>query len=297
VGNPIKAAYHVLGLAFLQPVVDFPQTWYLQLFYFLMPVVGIAILAQGVADFGVLLFNRRARGKEWEMAVASTYKNHIVLVGLGHLGFRVAQNLWEMDQEIVVIELDPTSDLIAAAHSMDIPVITDDATREAALEGAGIRTARALLVLTQNDSLNLQIALKAKNLNPDIQVVVRIFDDDFAMSLQDQFGFRAFSSTGTAAPIFASAAANVDMTRPITVEGEALCLAKLQIGSTSNISGLRVEDIEAQFNVSVVLLRSSDQPADYHPPPNRILAIGDTMAILGGTSDISILANKNNFIG
>jgi Trk K+ transport system NAD-binding subunit len=297
IGNPIKAAYHILGLTFLQPVVDFPHTWYLQLFYFLMPVVGIAILAQGVADFGVLLFNRRARGKEWEMAVASTFKDHIVLVGLGHLGFRVARHLREMDQDVVVIELDPNSDLIAGARSMDIPVITDDGTREIALEGAGIRSARALLVCTQNDSLNLQIALRARSLNPELHIVVRIFDDDFATSLEDQFGFRAFSSTGTAAPVFAAAAAGVDMTRPITVEGEALCLAHLQINSLSSLSGLNVEQVEAQYNVSVVLLRHGTDPANYHPPPDRMLSVGDAVAVLGSASDISVLAQKNNATG
>lgn len=75
-GEPIKsqaeAVYLTLLMTFLQSASNFPQTWYLQLFYFGMPVVGLGILAQGLADFGVLLFNRRSRTKEWEMAVAST---------------------------------------------------------------------------------------------------------------------------------------------------------------------------------------------------------------------------------
>ena len=87
--NIAESVYLVLALVFLQPINEFPQTWYLEFFYFLMPLVGIGILAQGVADFGVLFFNRRARTKEWEMAVASTFTNHIILIGLGHLGFRV----------------------------------------------------------------------------------------------------------------------------------------------------------------------------------------------------------------
>ncbi len=56
-GEPInsisEAIYHVLGLTFLQPIEAFPQAWYLQCFYFIMPIIGIGILAQGVADFGV----------------------------------------------------------------------------------------------------------------------------------------------------------------------------------------------------------------------------------------------------
>ena len=94
-GEPVhsltEAIYIVLTAAFLQPVGEFPRFLSLQLFHFVMPVIGLIILAQGLADFGSLLFNRRARNKEWEMAVASTMNKHIVLIGLGHLGYRVAR--------------------------------------------------------------------------------------------------------------------------------------------------------------------------------------------------------------
>jgi hypothetical protein len=84
--------YHILALTLLNPIEEFPSTWYLEIFFFIMPVVGIGILAQGLADFGILFFNRSERSKEWEMAVASTFSNYIVLIGLGHLGFRVANH-------------------------------------------------------------------------------------------------------------------------------------------------------------------------------------------------------------
>jgi voltage-gated potassium channel len=120
-GEPInstsEAIYHILGLTFLQPIEEFPQAWYLQSFYFIMPIIGIGILAQGVADFGVLFFNRRERGKDWAMAVASTFNKHAVLVGLGHLGFRVSQKLHGLGQDVVVIEINPQADLVASIAS------------------------------------------------------------------------------------------------------------------------------------------------------------------------------------
>ena len=60
-------------------------------------------------------------------------------------------------------------------------------------------------------------------------MILRIFDDDFAHGLQEQFGYSAFSATGMAAPAFAAAASGVDMTRPITVEGQSMSLAHLKI--------------------------------------------------------------------
>src|SRR5512138_1735627 len=213
----VEAIYIVLTATFLQPVGEFPNHLRLQLFHFIMPVVGVVILAQGLADFGSLLFNRRARSKEWEMAVASTMNNHIVLIGLGHLGYRVAQRLFEIGENVAVIEINPGTHTIAATRDMGIPVIQADARHGDALEGANIKDARTIILASQNDAMNLQIALKARSLNPGIQVVIRIFDEDFAHSLQEQFGFTALSATEMAAPVFAAAAAGADVTNPISV--------------------------------------------------------------------------------
>jgi len=199
-----EAIYTVLAAAFLQPVGEFPNSIVLQLFHFIMPIVGIIFLAQGLTDFGVLLFNRKSRGKEWEMAVASTMNHHIVLVGLGHLGYRVAQKLHQMGESIVVLEVQMGSHTTVAAREMGIPVIHADARHGGALESANIKEARTIILASQNDAMNLQIALKARSLNPDIQVVIRIFDEDFAHALQAQFGFIALSATEMATPACAT---------------------------------------------------------------------------------------------
>jgi voltage-gated potassium channel len=253
----------------------------------------LGIFAQGIADFSVLFFNRRSRGKEWEMAVASTFNDHIIMVGLGHLGFRVVRDLYRMNQEVVVVELNPKADLVASVKQMDIPVIQDDATREATLEAAGIRRARTIILCTQNDSMNLQVALKARKMQPNIHAVLRIFDDDFADALHDQFGFTAMSATGMAAPAFASAASGVDITRPITVEGETLSLARLKVQPNSELISMTVSAIEARFNLSVVLLHRNHE-SDLHPSGECMVMSGDALGVLGGPMEISQLVQENH---
>jgi Trk K+ transport system NAD-binding subunit len=288
----IESLYMMLSLTFLQPYRAFPDVWYLQLFYFLMPVVGIGILAQGLADFGVLFFNRHARGKEWMMAVASTFDKHIVLVGLGHLGFRVMIQLHNMGKDIVVIEMNPKAELLARAQALNVPVLADNGKLESVLRAAGIAKARTVITCTQNDSLNLEIAFKSRRLNPSINAVLRIFDDELAELLQEQFGFRTMSATGMSAPMFAAAAAGVDITRPITVEGEALSLASVSIELQSNLVGYTVGQLEQDYDVSVVLLRH-DHQSDFHPDGERVVSKQDVVAVLGGQEQINRLANAN----
>jgi Trk K+ transport system NAD-binding subunit len=296
VGTPVhsltEAIYIVLTSAFLQPVGEFPEHFGLQIFHFLMPIVGIIILAQGLADFGSLLFNRRARTKEWEMAVASTMNKHIVLIGLGHLGFRVAQRLHETGESIVVVEINLGSHTTVAARDMGIPVIQADARHASSLEAANIKDARTIILASQDDAMNLQIALKARSLNPSIQVVIRIFDEDFAHSLQDQFGFTALSATEMAAPVFAAAASGADVTNPISIEGQQLSLARLKIPSSSNLANRTVGYVEDNYHLNIILLRH-DHQSEMHPTDTRPLHAGDTLAVLGGPEQLSRLMQDN----
>ncbi|MEW6404229.1 MAG: NAD-binding protein [Chloroflexota bacterium] len=296
-GEPLssltESIYIILTSTFLQPSNrDFPQHIALQAFHFLMPVVGLVVLAQGLADFGSALFNRRIRSKEWEMAVASTLNKHIVLVGLGHLGYRVVTKLHEMGESIAIIELNANGDTVNAARNLGIPVIHEDATRPASLEAANIKDARTIILASQNDAMNLQIALKARSLNPRIQVVIRIFDEDFAHALQDQFGFIALSATEMAAPVFAAAAAGVDVTNPISVEGQLLSLARLTISPNAEFAGKTIGYVEDNYHLNVVLLRH-DHQSEMHPTDSSPLNPGDTIAVLGGSEQLNKLLHSN----
>ena len=257
-----------------------------------MPIIGIGILAQGLAEFGLLFFNRRGRGKEWEMAVSSTFNNHTVLVGLGHLGYRVARQLYELDEDVVAITLTTGADTLTRTRAMQIPLIEDDGNRESVLEAAGIAKAKAIVICTQNDGLNSQIAFKARSANPDIRVVIRIFDDQFAQILEAKFGFHAVSATNMAAPAFATAAVGVNITRPITIEGEVLSLASVDIPAHSPLIGMSLGEIEQGYEVSVVLLRR-DSESDFHPAGERKLLPGDAIAVLGGPTQLNQLVHSN----
>ncbi|HCK65540.1 MAG TPA: hypothetical protein DHW49_04685 [Anaerolineae bacterium] len=295
INDPMESVYIVLTATFLQTTNrDFPNHLALQVFHFFMPFIGVILLSQGLADFGTLLFNRHARTKEWEMAVASTLKKHIVLIGFGHLGFRIALKLHEMGKQIVVIEQNPKLDTLNEARRIGIPVITDDATRQITLEGANVKRAETIILASQNDAMNLQIALKARGINPDIKVVVRIFDDDFAHALQDQFGFIALSATEMAAPVFAAAAAGVDVTNPISVEGRLLSLARLTLTKESPLINKTVDYVENNYKVNVVLFKREDE-TQMPPKDNVKLNVGDVIAIIGGPEELNIvLHNKTN---
>ena len=106
-------------------------------------------------------------------------------------------------------------------------------------------------------------------------------------------GFRALSTTGTASPVFAAAASGVDITRPITVEGQAFNLACLNVSQNKHLVGQTVGQVEKRYDLSVVLLRRKSGEADFHPAFDLSVQSSDTIAILGGAGQIDTLIQNN----
>ncbi|GAA0279500.1 NAD-binding protein [Cryptosporangium japonicum] len=76
------------------------------------------------------------------------------------------------------------------------------------LEAAGVATASALVLLTDDDVANLHAALAARELQPGIRLVIRMFDEKLAARVEELFGrdCTVLSSSLIAAPSFVDAA-------------------------------------------------------------------------------------------
>jgi Trk K+ transport system NAD-binding subunit len=278
-GGLIGSWFAVLSMIFLQANLNFPDTAALQVFFFIMPAIGLAILSYGIADFGALLFNRQLRGEAWQVAVADTYHNHVVLVGLGHLGFRVAGALHDLDVPFVCIQLDPTAALVSAVSEWRVPIVSGDALKKDVLRRAGIERAATLVVATSNDMMNLQIAIQARSIKPDIRTVVRLFDDDFAREMCRAFGITsAFSASALAAPAFAAAAADIDVVQQVAVDGQVLTMSSIMLVPQSPLIGRSIGQVEGDYDLSIVLQRRG-RNADLHPDGAKTLAAGDELTI------------------
>ncbi|MFQ5407181.1 MAG: potassium channel family protein [Anaerolineales bacterium] len=288
-----ETLYLILTMIFLQAGGAFPEPWYLQLFFFVMPVVGLAILGRGAADFAVLLFNRQARGEAWQVAIASTYSEHIVLIGVGHLGFRVARQLHNMGASVVAIERDPDAGLIGAVEEMGFPIIAGDATRAEVLRKSGVDRAAAVVLCTSDDVVNLKIALKVHEMNPETRIVVRIFDDEFARGVQQQFAIdQAISGSALAAPAFAAAAISADMLPPVTIAGRTLSMTRFSVRPRSKLAGMTIGELEDGFDASVVL-HDRNGTRDLHPADDVVLDADDDIAIFAERDALDNIARAN----
>lgn len=286
------ATYETLKLLALESDLVLPRDRLGQLLFFLIPLFGLALILQGVLNFGRLLLDKNSRREAWQVALASTYTDHIVICGLGRVSFRIVTQLIDAGYEVVVVEQNWESEFVERALRRKVPVVLGDAREPEVLRQAGITRAQAVVAGINEDLLNVEIALTARTLNQAIRVVLRVFNDELERSLERAFGPNTvFSTSALAAPTFAIAAVSRQVDFVLPIGEEFLGITKLEIQSESDICGF-VRAIEDDNNIRVI--RHQDQLGrELQPGIMRQLNGGDQVLLLGSINAIESLRAKN----
>ena len=295
-----QALYGTFSLFFFQFSLEFPRQPWLEVLYFVIPIVGLGVLADGVLRFGVMLFNKRARKEEWQVALASTYRDHVIVCGLGKLGYRVVLQLLEFGEEVVGVESVADRPFVGTLRGMNVPVVVSDARQRDVLVQAGVRHASALIACTQDDLTNLDIALDARELNPQVKVVMRMFDADLARKVERGFGIHtAFSVSALAAPAFAAAATRANVSYSFYVDNMLLNVSQVTVEHGAPLVGKTVAQIERELDLTIVQYKSAAR-MDLHPDPGIIIQGGDCIAVfaelptLGKLNGLCLAPGANN---
>jgi Trk K+ transport system NAD-binding subunit len=284
-----EALHATFAMIFFEYLLVYPSQWYLQPLFFLIPIIGLAVVADGVIRFGTALFNKQARGQKWQVAMASTFSNHIVICGLGKIGYRTALELIKFGRDVVGIEVDENGRFVENAKAQGIPVIIANARRTETLIKAGVERADAIIPATDDELTNLDIALDARELNPGIKVVLRLFDPDLARRVEKGFGIRtALSTSAVAAPLFATAAMRVDAQYSFYVGDQLLNLSEVTIQPGAQVLGWTTQKLEAEIDLTVLCYQHGDL-MDVHPHPHHSLDAGDKLLVLASVDALTRL--------
>jgi Trk K+ transport system NAD-binding subunit len=285
----MDAVYATFMLLLAETPLPFPRASWLQILFFITPIVGLAVAADGVLRFGVALFNRRERKEAWQVAIASTYRNHIVVCGLGKVGYRVTKELLRLGEDVVGIERNPDIPFLEELQQMNVPVLLGDARTRDILEKASVQEASAIVACTQDDLTNLDIALDAREIKPDIKVVMRMFDGKLAEKVRRGFGIRtAFSTSALAAPAFAAAATRAKIDQSFYVDDVLMNVARAMIQEGSALDGRTVAWVEEELDLTIVLHENQDA-VDPHPAPDVTLQAGDCVVVFASLESLARL--------
>lgn len=277
---------------------DLPAHPVLRIWCFAVPFLSFLVVSEGIVRLAVLLSSKSAAGRRWVMAMMATYDRHVILCGLGRLGFSILQELQKQGTQVVVIDRTEDAFGVGAARKMGVPVVIEDARDERVLRELAIDRAQAVIAVTDNDLANLEIALDARELRPDIRVVVRMFDQRIAEKIARNFNIKlVFSPSAMAAPSFAAATAERTLVNSFYIDDKQLQTVKLRIRAGSALVGRTLAFLAEGRQLSILSHRRKGHEAHLFPPDDIVLAEDDKVAVLAQSHVVGQLHDLNEAPG
>ena len=242
---------------------------WLVVFAVLLMMAGALFVAVFFALVTNMLVSRRIE-ESLGLQKITALRGHVLVVGLGTVGLRVARQLHDAGRDVVVIEKDERNRHLGQLRALGVPVMIADATLPEVLASARLAAASAVAVLTSDDLANLETGLAVRDQLGSrwsaTPVVLRIFDPQLAHSVKATFGFRNVRSTAAlAAPWFVGAALGLDVLSTFYAGDVPLLAARLTVTPGGGLEGLQMHELAARTRV-LALRRAADRSVLEHPP-------------------------------
>jgi Trk K+ transport system NAD-binding subunit len=199
-----------------------------KVFLSVLKLAGAALIAGFTAILTNYLIRARLGGALEVRRVPDG--GHVVVCGLGNVGYRVVEELTGIGERVVAIDRVNDNPFIATCRRKGVPAFVGDATVPEVLRQARADTAKAVIAATDSELANLEIALLVREMNPGQRVVVRLTDPQFAQAVREAADIRnAVSVPALAAPAFAAALFGDRVQTLVTAAGRTLVVVEFAI--------------------------------------------------------------------
>jgi Trk K+ transport system NAD-binding subunit len=190
-------------------------------------------------------------------------KDHVIVCGLGKAGARMLASLHELGVPCIGVDQDQGAVGIAVARQLEIPVLFADARTPGALDAVNLQTARAVLAVTSDDLANLQCGLSAREHNPAVRIVLRIFDPALAARLDRGAALDLTRSiSALSAPAFCAALLGRRRAEALPLSNLALRVLETAVPAGSALVGRRIRDVHRDGALRILALGGTWRPRD-----------------------------------
>lgn len=148
----------------------------------LLVMAFTAMFAAGIVNY--LLSGRHVALAGRRVAPRS---GHVIVVGMGQVGLRLAQELRQLGVAVIGVEQSPHARSLQIARRCGIPVLIGDGASRALLNAARAPRALALVAAGSEDRDNIAVTVSALAVNPELRIVLRAGTDDAIKETQSLF--------------------------------------------------------------------------------------------------------------
>jgi hypothetical protein len=139
-----------------------------------------------------------------------------------------------------------------------------------------------VIACTDDDLSNVEIALDAREISPDIRVVLRLFDQRLASKIVNSFDIEAaFSASALAAPAFAAAAVDPSVKDSFYVGDDLFVYSAFWVPEGSSLTSQSVWDLWGKYDVNTLSFTSAEGAISRHSGPTVTVPPNSTIAVVG----------------
>jgi voltage-gated potassium channel Kch len=261
-----------------------PVPLWVQTICLLVAAVGILFLLGVLGLIADSLLSYRFESRNQRPPIPD--RDHVVLVGLGSVGERVAALLQDFKQSMVVLA-DRTDD----PHLLpQTPFVVGQIIKS--LDKVNLATAKSIVVATEDQMLNLEVALVAHAENPEIGLVIRTFDhyfEDILTELLPQA--RSLCAYALSAEAFAGAAFGENILSLFCLNNRTILVAEYYIVAGDTLTGRMLAQIAYGYGVVPIFLKTLVPKPDGRtesilPSDDERLQPGDRLFVLATISGL-----------
>jgi hypothetical protein len=114
-------------------------------------------------------------------------RDHVLVVGLGQVGFRLCELFRDLGVPVLAIEQNPDAKNVGRAKDQRLPVVIGSGASDRLLRRLSIRRARALAAVTSDEVENIAIAVAARGVRDDLNIALRAGDGDATSETESLF--------------------------------------------------------------------------------------------------------------
>lgn len=253
---------------------DSLPTW-MRFFSLTLTIVGTSLVGILYGFLTQMLLSRRFHLLKRRPAVPLA--DHIAIVGLGRVGQRVAAFLQQLNQPLVGISFDSDID---KAILPDLPLIVVGEL-SSALGQANLSSAKSVVVVTDDEMFNLEVALMVQAANPKTHLVIRTAGQRLSQHLMAALpSTQAIGMHEVAAQVFAGVAFGESIVNLYSFNHQTILVTEYEIRTGDTLDGLLLAEVAYGYGVVPIFHHRLPSAAKLMPSDDIVLSNGDLLFVL-----------------
>ncbi len=216
--------------------------------------------------------------------------DHFVVCGYGRLGSRVVRDLRARGESFAVVDWLPAVEEGLVGDG--VPHVIGDATADETLLAAGVERARGMVAALDTDAANVLAVLSARELNPALLIVARANSEASESKLLRAGANRVVTPESIGGHRLALAllrpAVHDLFERIFSFRADGADVGQLPVPRDSPFAGRTIAEccLRHMRGVDILAVRQPGGEFVLSPDPQRVVAPGDTLILIGEAETI-----------